>query len=1100
MTLQKQLIPLVFQGINTGKDPKVLSTELLELENGTVDRVGAISKRCGTQTISGSYSHPFMATYEDRAVLLDDGALSVYDPKATPVFTAVGSNNALNDIVHKVWACRKSALYFYPDATILNSNILVICYTSYRNVSGTYKYCPTIETFDLNTGTQIAVLECTNGAHTSKRMAKLALSSAESKAICFFVDASTGGMVYHAVSTTGAIAAVVAISAGQPDVSGTYCQFDAIEMSDTDSNIFVAYCDTNGDVSVLRFRIASISTATIAITGNTCRVGVYRQAADSVILLYELWSDRKLHARGYDHAFSSTMSDVEIETHPGTYAATNMTGIADSASASSIYVTCEAFGYDAVVRSYSLSIAGGTGTPSTNGEYGHRLKLASRPWGTGTSRRYLTHFQAGSNSGGSEIATQSNQSAYFMHNIYGQVVGKSLVGRASPWDPSSEAAVGSVTTAITYGSNILLGVLLTTSEGDNPWRANTFAGMSGGVKKRLYDDIGFCTLEVDDGAPASLRCLEGNGLLLIPSSCPWMFDGKEVTEQGILQYPEGTIVSKGTAGGAVSAGSYGFCSIYERVDRKGNVYRSAPSPMTSITVVANDQITLVVPTLTVTRATNFKVVVYKTEANGAIAYRIAEQDNDTSADSVVFGAWRIHYTTLTGTLAKGDTVTQVSSGATGKVWSIDDSVGVKVLMIYQVAGTFNATNDIEKDGSNKVSGVDAAAVQMSLSTADTDLRNKPYVYTTGGVVENVQPQPHQVQCLHQGRVFYVDREDPQKMVRYSREMIDGDGIGWNDVFAIRAPQEGGNITALCTHRGNLMVFKENHIWMFEGQGETDNGTGQGYGDPILIASGKGCLSQKTLVQIPEGIAFQGNGGLALLDNQIQVHGNFGLPVKYHTDTLTISSATLVPEKEYAIWTTTAGVALVFNYHFGLWSTFTGYPASDACEAQGKLWWHYTTTVKTEDRASFLDGSASVVLKLTTGWIPVSQVQGFGRLYSIMLVGQNIAPHVLNCQPRYDLDPYWDAADKVTFNAGTLGSAFDYGSFLGAGLASTYADKGYELIAGTRRQKMRTVQIRIYDSDVDGSTKTNAGFSITMVALLVGVRDPWLRKATAREMA
>jgi len=67
---------------------------------------------------------------------------------------------------------------------------------------------------------------------------------------------------------------------------------------------------------------------------------------------------------------------------------------------------------------------------------------------------------------------------------------------------------------------------------------------------------------------------------------------------------------------------------------------------------------------------------------------------------------RITYNTLTGSLVAGDFVTQAAAGgvgpAEGYVVAIHDS-GTKRLIIRNTEGTFNTTNDIQKDGSNKVS-------------------------------------------------------------------------------------------------------------------------------------------------------------------------------------------------------------------------------------------------------------------------------------------------------------------------------------------------------------------------------------------------------------
>jgi hypothetical protein len=347
----------------------------------------------------------------------------------------------------------------------------------------------------------------------------------------------------------------------------------------------------------------------------------------------------------------------------------------------------------------------------------------------------------------------------------------------------------------------------------------------------------------------------------------------------------------------------------------------------------------------------------------------------------------------------------------------------------------------------------------------------------------------------------VDREAESTTVLYTKYLRPGDGPGWG-LGAVIVPEDGGAITALASFQDRLLIFKAHCVYVTYGNGLSDTLAGTDYVAPLLLASGLGCTSQKTLVLIPDGVVFLSHVGLVCVRSDFTLDTEFGVPVKYHTDTLTVSCAALVADMEYAVWLTTAGLALVYCYHLKQWSTFTNHEATDAVCAGGVLYRHISTYVHIEDRTTHKDNAGIVPLKLVTGWIPLEGVDaaGYGRIYTIGIVGQNISPHTLVCHPRFDLDPNWDLADKVTFNAAAMGSAFDYGSYYGAGLASTFADKGYELVAGTRRQKARTMQVMIYDDYYSGATVPDEGYSISELLLLVGIREPWLKKSTAREMS
>lgn len=103
--------------------------------------------------------------------------------------------------------------------------------------------------------------------------------------------------------------------------------------------------------------------------------------------------------------------------------------------------------------------------------------------------------------------------------------------------------------------------------------------------------------------------------------------------------------------------------------------------------------------------------------------------------------WSIVYTALTGTISVGDTVTQVTSGATGTVARHD--TGDKLLVIRPAWGTFNDSNNIEVDGSNYVTGPTStsASNQDSLDEYElADLDNAIFDVTTPEAWEDFEEE------------------------------------------------------------------------------------------------------------------------------------------------------------------------------------------------------------------------------------------------------------------------------------------------------------------------------------------------------------------------
>ncbi len=137
----------------------------------------------------------------------------------------------------------------------------------------------------------------------------------------------------------------------------------------------------------------------------------------------------------------------------------------------------------------------------------------------------------------------------------------------------------------------------------------------------------------------------------IASGILTMYDGATPVEHGFNVYPSFVGASAQATGGSLSAGNYQSRAIYEWVDAQGQVHRSIPSPIETVTTVLNGHINYTIPTLRLTAKDNtrapVKVVLFRTAVNGeSVFYRDVEIDNDTTANTVSLSATQAD-TTLT---------------------------------------------------------------------------------------------------------------------------------------------------------------------------------------------------------------------------------------------------------------------------------------------------------------------------------------------------------------------------------------------------------------------------------------------------------------------
>lgn len=121
-----------------------------------------------------------------------------------------------------------------------------------------------------------------------------------------------------------------------------------------------------------------------------------------------------------------------------------------------------------------------------------------------------------------------------------------------------------------------------------------------------------------------------------------MYDGKQIVEHGFNVFPEGLAAgATATVGGTLSDGTYLYVGVYAWTDNKGFLHRSAPSAGLSVTLTGGTPTQtqeIEFPTLRLTDKEDVVLELYRTEANGAILYKItdvsAPELNDPTVDSI----------------------------------------------------------------------------------------------------------------------------------------------------------------------------------------------------------------------------------------------------------------------------------------------------------------------------------------------------------------------------------------------------------------------------------------------------------------------------------
>jgi hypothetical protein len=270
----------------------------------------------------------------------------------------------------------------------------------------------------------------------------------------------------------------------------------------------------------------------------------------------------------------------------------------------------------------------------------------------------------------------------------------------------------------------------------------------------------------------------------------------------------------------------------------------------------------------------------------------------------------------------------------------------------------------------------ASTTQFIDEASDAIIEGNQFLYTTGGVIENISPPACSIVQKHSNRLFLAGLED-RNALWYSKESVTNEAVCFSDLFQLRVNPAGGPITALASLDDKLIIFKEDGIYYLAGQGPTDTGIQNDYTQPQFITSNVGCKNVNSIVVTQDGIMFQSDKGIWLLDRSLALT-YIGAPVDDY-NSMIVSSALLLPDVNQVRFTTNDR-CLIYQNHLKRWSTFTNYEAQSATIWKGK--YYFVTTagvIKKEDSTKRADDATFYSLKIVTGWIKLG-IQSRMHLY------------------------------------------------------------------------------------------------------------------------
>lgn len=332
--------------------------------------------------------------------------------------------------------------------------------------------------------------------------------------------------------------------------------------------------------------------------------------------------------------------------------------------------------------------------------------------------------------------------------------------------------------------------------------------------------------------------------------------------------------------------------------------------------------------------------------------------------------------------------------------------------------------------------VDAVAYVDTAS--DATILGNNLLYTTGGVLGDLNAPASNLMTLFDTRLWLVDAED-QNLLWFSKQVIEATPVEMSDLLTVYIPPTAGTqvstgpITSISVMDDKLIIGKRDAFLYINGAGPDNTGANNQYSNPIFITATVGCANQKSLVLIPQGLMFQSNKGIWILGRDLST-SYIGAPVEDFTTGATVVSAVTVPGTNQVRFTLDTGITLMYDYFYGQWGTFVGVPALSSCIFKElHTFINDFGAVYQESVGRYLDGSNPVLMEFKTGPLRLGALQNYQRAYFFYILGTYFSPHKLYVSMNYD---YEDAPSQSV-----LISPTNYSTAFGAGASQSPLGQG-----------------------------------------------------------
>ena len=254
----------------------------------------------------------------------------------------------------------------------------------------------------------------------------------------------------------------------------------------------------------------------------------------------------------------------------------------------------------------------------------------------------------------------------------------------------------------------------------------------------------------------------------------------------------------------------------------------------------------------------------------------------------------------------------------------------------------------------------------------------------------------------------------------SKPFVAGRSTEWNFGLYVDVSPATGPITGLAVMDDKIVVFKQNTIFVMAGSSfdATGANASQSFTQPQQLATYYGCVNAKSVQVTNQGTFFQSPRGIELLGRDLaqnfigQVLDGINMNIVDSALVQTVGHVRFLDSVQQTIW--------VWDAVAQKWSSRSLATAAWAPRTQ------VITALATQNQRVFAGTSSYVestttalTSATTTGWVKMSGLQGFSRLYRFGVLGTAPSGTVLTIQAFYNYNP--TAVDTFTYTVGATTS-------------------------------------------------------------------------------